>query len=60
MNQSIDKATSSTNVEDVDLSTLEKLKVRVKDPFSPGQDWLVVISFLVVIIVFGSASPVIS
>ena len=56
MNQSIDKAASSTNVEDADLSTLEKLKVRAKDPFF-WSDWLVVISFLVVIIVFGVLAP---
>lgn len=56
MNQSENKPTSSAQAEDVGLSLLEKTKLKVKDPFF-WSDWLVVISFIVVIAVFGIIAP---
>ena len=56
MNQSINESPSSTSVEEGALSFSERVKLKVKDPFF-WSDWLVVISFLVVVIVFGSIAP---
>lgn len=56
MNQPIDESPSSAHAEDGALSFAERVKLKIKDPFF-WSDWLVVISFLVVIVVFGSIAP---
>ena len=56
MNQSVEKTASSTSVEGADLSFSERVKLKLKDPFF-WSDWLVVISFIVVIAVFGIIAP---